>query len=71
MLITKATNREMLPEVKIPRAYSDAISSTEGKLWKDAMDYELNKLEEMNTWDEIDLKDLPDNVKSYWGCGYT
>ena len=27
------------------------------------MDYELNKLEEMNTWDEVDLTDLPENTQ--------
>ena len=63
VLITKVTSKEMLPEITIPRAYSDAISSPEGKFWKDAMDYELRKLEEMNTWDEINLKDLPDNTQ--------
>ena len=41
-------------DMKTPRAYSDAISLPEGKLWKDAMDYELAKLEEMNTWSEVD-----------------
>src|SRR6266481_3945946 len=43
----------------LPRAYSDAVNSSEGKLWKDAMDYELAKLEEMNTWSDIDEQDVP------------
>jgi len=38
-----------LHEIKIPKAYTDAIKSLEGKSWKEAMDYELNRLEEMNT----------------------
>ena len=45
VLITKVTNKEMLPEIKTPKAYSDAISSSEGKFWKAAMDYKL--IEEM------------------------
>ena len=43
----------------IPQAYSDVIRTTEGKLGKDAMDYELAKLEEMNTWSEINEGDIP------------
>jgi len=63
VLLAKDSNKEAPPEVKIPRAYSDAVNSLEGKFWKDAMDYELNKLEEMNTWDKIDLKGIPDNAQ--------
>jgi len=47
VLVTKA-NAD-LHEIKIPKAYTDAIKSLEGKSWKEAMDYELNRLEEMNT----------------------
>ena len=46
------------PKIKIPKAYSNAINSPEGKSWKDAMDYELTKLEEMDTWSEIDRADI-------------
>src|SRR6266481_1592629 len=34
-----------------------------GKLWKDAMDYELAKLEEMNTWSEVDQAVVPPNMQ--------
>ena len=56
ILITKDTNNA--PEIKTPKTYSDAIESPEGKLWKDAMDYELAKLEEMNTWSDIEESDI-------------
>ena len=48
-----------MPDIVIPQAYSDAIRTPEGKLWKDAMDYELAKLEKMNTWSEINEGDIP------------
>ena len=57
VLIMKVTVNA--PDTKIPKAYSDAISSPEGKLWKDAMDYELDKLEEMNMWSEMNKADIP------------
>ena len=47
------------PNIKTPKAYSDAISFPKGKLWKDAMDYELDKLEEMNMWSEMNESDIP------------
>jgi len=31
------------------------------------MDYELDKLEEMNTWDEIDSNDIPDDEQIFPG----
>ena len=41
--------------IKIPRAY------------KDAMDYKLNKLEEMNMWSEIDEIDVPQRAQILLG----
>ena len=55
----KVINNEHSPEIKIPRTYSKAVNSPEGKSWKDAMDYELSKLEEMNTWSEFNETDIP------------
>ena len=57
VLITKVTVDA--PDIKIPKAYSNAISSLKGKLWKDAMDYELDKLEEMNAWSEMNESNIP------------
>ena len=48
-----------MPDIAIPWAYSDVIRTPEGKLWKDVMDYELAKLEEMNTWSNINEGDVP------------
>ena len=31
------------------------------------MDYKLNELEEMNTWDKINLKAIPDNAQVLLG----
>jgi len=56
VLVTRAISSA--PEIRTPRAYNDAINSPEGKLWKEAMDYELAKLEEMNTWSEVDKSDV-------------
>jgi len=53
----KDTNNVL--EIKTPKAYSDAIESPKGKLWKDAMDHELAKLEEMNTWSDIEESNVP------------
>jgi len=39
------------------------MNSPEGKLWKDVMDYELTKLEEMNTWSEIDKANIPQEAQ--------
>jgi len=52
VLIAKTTG-------ELPKAYEDAVESPDGQQWKDAMDYELTKLEEMNTWSEIDESDVP------------
>ena len=49
VLITK-TNEDDTPAVKLPKVYNDAVESPEGHHWKESMDYELNKLKEMNTW---------------------
>ena len=46
------------PEIITPKGYKDAISSTEAKHLKDTMDYELTKLSEMNTWDEMNESDI-------------
>src|SRR5882724_10112167 len=56
ILITTADNA---PAIKNPKTYREAIESPEGPLWKEAMDYELSKLKEMNMWSAIDKKDIP------------
>jgi len=57
VLTMKATEKET--DIKMPKTYSEAINSPESKLWRDAMDYELSKLEEMNTWSEMNESDVP------------
>jgi len=47
------------PDIRIPKTYADAIKTPEKARWKKAMDYELAKLEEMNTWTETETADLP------------
>src|SRR5882724_2795696 len=61
VLITKSG--EESPAIKTPKAFEDAINSPEGKHWRDVMDYELNKLEEMDTWKEIDETDVPQEAQ--------
>jgi len=56
VLIAKTTSDAPVPQ--LPKAYEDAVESSEGQQWKDAMDYELTKLEEMNTWSEINKLDI-------------
>jgi len=51
------------PKIVTPKGYKDAISSPEPNLWKDAMDYKLSKLSEMNTWDEMDESEIPSSVQ--------
>ena len=63
VLITKTIGDENPPEIKIPRTYSQAVNSPEGKSWKEAMDYELSKLEEMNTWTELNEADIPQSAQ--------
>jgi len=45
------------------------MESPGDKQWKDAMDYELAKLEEMNTWSETDELDVPPEAQSFPGWG--
>src|SRR5882724_803182 len=61
VLITKVG--EDSPVIEIPKAYEDAVKSPEGKHWREAMDYELNKLEEMETWSEFDETDVPQEAQ--------
>src|SRR5882724_389601 len=61
VFITKTTSNT--PEMYTPKAYTDTVNSPEGKLWKEAMDYELTKLEEMNTWSEVDRSDVPSGTQ--------
>jgi len=56
VLVTRAVSS--IPKISTPKAYIDTINSPEGKLWKEAMDYKLTKLEEMNTWTEVDKSDV-------------
>jgi len=39
------------------------VNSPEGNIWKDMIDYKLTKLEEMNTWSEIDKADIPQEAQ--------
>jgi len=55
------------PVIKNPKTYKDAIESPEGPHWKEAMDYELSKLEEMNMWSEIDKTDIPPKAQILLG----
>src|SRR5882724_6212515 len=66
VLITKASEDDA-PVAKLPKMYKDAVESPEGQHWKEAMDYELTKLEEMNTWTEIDESDLPPGAQVLLG----
>ena len=61
VLVTK-TNGDT-PDIKTPKGYEDTISSPEGKSWKGAMDYEISKLLEMNTWDEMNISDVPSSTQ--------
>ena len=61
MLITRNTSN--VSKVKIPKAYNNAISLPEGNFWKDAIDYKLTKLEEMNTWSEVDQTNVPQDAQ--------
>jgi len=57
VLVTKAKCDS--PDIQIPKAYADTINTPEGAHWKETMDYELAKLEEMNTWTETETTDVP------------
>src|SRR5882724_4875498 len=59
VLITKTKCDMLDTDIRIPKTYTDAINSPERPLWKEAMDYELTKLEEMNTWTENEATDIP------------
>src|SRR5882724_1070542 len=61
VFITKTTSNT--PEMYTPKAYTDAVNSPKGKLWKEAMDYKLTKLKEMNTWSEVDRSDVPSGTQ--------
>ena len=63
VLITKVIEEENTPDIKIPQTYSQAVNSLEGKSWKDAMDYKLSKLKEMNTGSELNEADLPQGAQ--------
>ncbi len=58
-------------EIQIPKAYTDAINTPEGVLWKEAMDYELTKLEEMDTWSKINEANVPSSAQVLLGIGFT
>src|SRR5882724_6426721 len=60
ILITTVDNT---PAIKNPKTYREAVESPEGPLWKEAMNYELSKLKEMNTWSAIDKKDIPNEAQ--------
>ena len=61
VFITKMTSNT--PEIYTPKAHTNTVNSPKGKLWKEAMDYELTKLEEMNTWSEVDRSDIPSGTQ--------
>ena len=66
ILITTADNT---PAIKNPKTYRDAIETPEGPHWKEAMDYELSKLKEMNTWSAIDKRTYITKPKYCQECG--
>lgn len=47
-----------------PRSYQDAISRHDAQQWRDAMQREIDQLQEMGTWE---LVDLPEG-RSVIGC---
>ena len=61
VLVTRAVGNTS--KIRTPKAYNDVINLPEGKLWKEAMDYELTKLKEMNTWSEVDKSDVPSDAQ--------
>ena len=61
IFITKTISNT--PEIYTLKAYTDTINSPKGKLWKEAMGYELTKLKEMNTWSEVDKYDVPSSAQ--------
>ena len=48
----------------LPRSYDEAIKGPEANQWKEAMDAEMNQLNEMGTWKK---EDLPEEQKAI-GC---
>jgi len=67
VLITKTKCDVPDIDIQIPKAYTDAINTLEGPLWKEAMDYELTKVEEMNTWTETEATDVPPDTQILLG----
>ena len=53
-------------DIQIPKAYTDTINAPEGALWKEAIDYELTKLE-MNTWTQTEAMDIPPDAQILLG----
>ena len=54
-------------DIQIPKTYTDVVNTPEGMLWKEVMDYKLTKLEEVNTWTEIEAMDIPSNAQVLLG----
>jgi len=61
VLITKSG--EDSPVIEIPKAYEDTMKSPEGKHWREAMNYELNKLKDGETWSEFDKINVPQEAQ--------
>ena len=59
------------PDIENPKAYTDTINTLEGACWKEAMDYEITKLEEMNTLMRLRPQTYHVTPRSYWGCRST
>ena len=56
--ITRGTKEDL------PQSYDEAIKGPEADQWKEAMDAEMNQLNEMRTWKK---EDLPEEWKAI-GC---
>ena len=67
ILVTKVVVENDTTDIKIPHTHKDALQLPEAKHWADAMNYKMSKLEEMDTWVEIDKKNIPDNAQVFPG----
>lgn len=52
--------------IYIPENFKEAINCTDRKIWKEAIERELNSMKKNNTWDIIDLPKNTKTVSSKW-----